>query len=220
MPYARNPLKYPEILHEILAHLMEVRPKELKLDCATPAEAQSRRIQIHSYFKAVERHAEELKGLADRCRQKMLAAQGKESSAAKMGLELDWKEAKGLAELWERRALAAMGWMVRASDSPPSITILRRSTSDTFAGSFAEAKAKAPPPGTPPAHVTEDFLEEQMRLLAQASAMMRGEAAAPPKPRQEEPSEEERLRQGRFRSREEAEEYLLRQRNLGNAAGK
>ena len=60
MPYSRNPLKYPDILHEILAHLMTARPSQLTLECATPAEAQSRRIQMHSFFRAIERHAQEM----------------------------------------------------------------------------------------------------------------------------------------------------------------
>lgn len=136
---------------------------------------------MHSFFKAIERHAGEMKELADRCRQKMLAAQGKDSSAAKMALERDWREAKGLAELWEQRALEVMGWMVRASDAPPSITILRRTTSDTFAGSFAAIKAQTPAgeaAGVPPARVTEDFMEQQMRLLRQATAQLEAGQAA------------------------------------------
>jgi hypothetical protein len=127
-------------------------------------------------------------------------------------LDIEYREAQALAEVWDKKAMVAKGWLAKVEGS--AVVIARRKVDDTFAASIAEALAKVPAPPVVP------DLEEQLALLAKASAMMREEAAAPPKPRQEEPSEEERLRQGRFRSREEAEEYLLRQRTLGNAAGK
>lgn len=158
MPYSKNPDRYPPELAALLVYLQRPEcPPEVRLDCTDEHEAHGRRIQIQSYFAALEHRAKEYEALAMR-------HIGKASA----------NEAQALAETWQARAWTAAKWMVRRELVPPAVVLVRRTLSGGFGASLGQLLETVPQTAVPaPANPPTD-LEAQMALLRQATANLDG----------------------------------------------
>ena len=138
MPYSKNPHKYPPEMEQLLAALMTGKYEQLMLECDTPQEAASRRVMIQTYFRAVERHAQELIDASNKVRQRLISAKNA-TGIGKADVEAEYREASALATTWEQRSMAAMKWMVKMDGC--RVLIERRTVSAGFSKSLSQALA-------------------------------------------------------------------------------
>lgn len=172
MPYSKNPHKYPPEMLQLLEYLRGRPPEAVRIGCQTLPEANSRKVMIQSFFRAVELHAEEQARLLANLRSKASTAAGRSDYAAADTTE-EYRMAKAVAETWEDRAYVARQWMVKTDPNPPVVVVQRRGVDGTFGDSLRAllggAQAQAP---AQPATPAPDEFAEQMALLRQASAAL------------------------------------------------
>lgn len=144
MPYSKDPAKYPPMLQELPALLARTTMTEVRIPAQDRREANTRRVQIQSYFSALGHKARECRALAQREADKrlkaaQLASNTREATRASAAREEairitkdDIHEAEAVARVWEDRADTVAGWMVRTieADGVHCVEIAKRTLGD------------------------------------------------------------------------------------------
>lgn len=167
MPYSKNPHKYPPEMLMLLEALRKSPETALRFPCTYRPEANSRKVMIQSYFRAVEREAEEQARLLVGARAKASNAAERRDRAAQATTE-EYELVKGVCATWEERAFIARQWMVKVEDAPLAVVVQRRALEGSFGDSlraFLDAAPKTPTAKGP----SEDSLAAQFALLRQAT---------------------------------------------------
>lgn len=112
MPYSKDPMKYPPEFVQLVDWLGREKPQRVELPCAYEAEVGSKRLQLQSFFSAVENYAKELSKIGPR---------------SKAGPEFD-----SLAELWAQRADIVRKWLVRGDRGDLKVILALREVEGAF----------------------------------------------------------------------------------------